>query len=658
MRGQGRRIPSLRRPAVRRSEGSVVGPDMGAAARTGLSAAGDDLVRRAILEPLFDALQPSSVLVCWIDQTPEADPALPVRNGVVVTSCRPEELARAAESEPDVIWIRGQPNWHTLRALGTDIVDHLATRADGPAVLVVELDPGSGALLERRESAKEGVRCAFAEIAAQVDPNGTLLWCATGQGGGAFLPSTCAARIAPWLAGRRVLLDALQAVHRETVELTGSNFALFELLDQSQRDGTAVVKSLRFRLGTRLLRLARSVLRKEAMFHAPGAILARKAVVESWRARLAVGHGSDESVPAGDALRVTYLLPELRLSGGALVVMQLVSELRSLGVDARIAALKDARREVFRWRLLLRPRVFRSVEDMTKRIENADIVVATHWSSAAWVRELVDGRRAKQAAYFVQDYEAWFYPEADAEKRARVKQSYELIPHKIVTSEWLRSLLQKDGSASEKIPLGLDLGFFYPRPVERPARPVVLAMARPRTPRRGFDAVVAALTKVHDAMPAVDIVLFGEDLGDLTLPFPYRGEGVITDHERLARLYSGARVHFDGSDFQAFGLPALEAMACGTVSVLTDVGGVREYARDEENCLLVPPRDPDAAARAILRLLSDEELHQRLREGGLATSRNYSMRRAARATLDFFEALAASSGDERRPLMVDQPGHR
>jgi glycosyltransferase involved in cell wall biosynthesis len=99
-------------------------------------------------------------------------------------------------------------------------------------------------------------------------------------------------------------------------------------------------------------------------------------------------------------------------------------------------------------------------------------------------------------------------------------------------------------------------------------------------------------------------------------------------------------------------------MACGTVSVLTDVGGVREYARDAENCLLVPPRDPDAAARAILRLLSDEELHQRLREGGLATSRNYSMRRAARATLDFFEALAASSGDDRRPLMVDQPGHR
>ena len=84
-------------------------------------------------------------------------------------------------------------------------------------------------------------------------------------------------------------------------------------------------------------------------------------------------------------------------------------------------------------------------------------------------------------------------------------------------------------------------------------------------------------------------------------------------------------------------------MACGCVSVLTDVGGVREYARDGENCVLVPPRDPDAAASAILRVLSDEHLHQQLREGGFETSRQYSMKRAARATLEFFESIAGSS---------------
>jgi glycosyltransferase involved in cell wall biosynthesis len=339
------------------------------------------------------------------------------------------------------------------------------------------------------------------------------------------------------------------------------------------------------------------------------------------------------------------------MSGGALVVMQLVNELRLLGVDARVVAWRgprDRRREVFRWRLQVTPTVFADEHALVAGLPATDVVVATHWTTAAWVRELVDAGRAKQAAYFVQDYEPWFYSEEESAARARVKRTYELISHKVVTSEWLRKLLAADGYESRTIPLGLDLGFFYPRPVERASRPVVLAMARPRTPRRAFDFVVATLAKVHDAMPDVDIVLFGEQIDSLKLPFPYRSAGVITDHDELARLYSSARVHFDGSDFQAFGLPAVEAMACGAVSVLTDAGGVREYARNGENCLLVRPRDVEAAAAAILRLLSDQPLVARLREAGFATSRELSLKRQARETLGVLEELAPSGGATER----------
>jgi glycosyltransferase involved in cell wall biosynthesis len=169
-------------------------------------------------------------------------------------------------------------------------------------------------------------------------------------------------------------------------------------------------------------------------------------------------------------------------------------------------------------------------------------------------------------------------------------------------------------------------------------------MARPRTPRRAFDFVVATLAKVHNAMPDVEFVLFGEQIDSLDVPFPYRSAGVVTDPEQMARLYSSARVHFDGSDFQAFGLPALEAMACGTVSVLTDAGGVGEYARDGENCVLVAPGDVEGAAAAILRLLSDEPLVARLREEGFETSRGHSLQRQARATLRVLEEIARSAG--------------
>ncbi len=608
----------------------------------------DDLGRHAILEPLFAALRPSTALMCWVDHEPEPDATLPGSGTATVTACAADELDAALGRGlgADVIWVRGYPSWHTVRALTTGVAGHFAARAGAPPVVVVEGGPSDAAPLERVESTKEGVRLALADLGRALDADAAVLWCAPGRGVGAWIPSETAARLQPWLDQCRLVLESLRAEHLARLDLDARNFALFELLDQSQRDGTAVVRSSRFRIGTRAVRLARTVLRKEAVFRPPGAILGRQSAIEQWRSRLATERRSRHRPDAG-ALRVTYVLPELRMSGGALVVMQLVNELRLLGVDARVVAGRgrhDRRREVFRWRLQVTPTVFVDEHALLEGIAPTDIAVATHWTTAAWVRKLVDTRRAEHAAYFVQDYEPWFYAEDRPSERALVKQTYELIPSKVVTSKWLCELLAHDGFASRTIPLGLDLGFFYPRPVDRGTRPVVLAMARPRTPRRAFDFVVATLTKVHAAMPDVDIVLFGEHIASLNLPFPYRSAGVVTDHDELARLYSSTRVHFDGSDFQAFGLPALEAMACGAVSVLTDAGGIHEYARDEENCLLVQPRDVDAAAGAILRLFSDEPLVARLRTAGFETSRQLSLKRQARDTLRVFEDLAASAG--------------
>jgi glycosyltransferase involved in cell wall biosynthesis len=613
---------------------------------SGAMRAVDDLGRRAILGPLLDALQPESVLICWIDQEPGGEAAnVLLRSDATVASCRAEGLEDALDrgGEPDVIWLRGHPSWHTMRVLAASIVCHVETRSQPPPVLLFEGGPSYAMALDGVERAKEGVRLGLSALAARIDPEGTVLWCAPGRGAGAYLPSSVARSLDGWLGSRRVLLDALTAVHERGIELATRNLALFELLDRSQHDANAVVRSVRFRIGTRVVRLGRSMLRREVLFRAPRDILARKPIVDQWRSRLAREGRPREGERARDALRVTYVLPELRLSGGALVVLQLVAELRELGLDARIVAAKDTRREVFRWRRLVHPKVYGSVNAMMREMHDTDILVATHWTTARWVRDLVDAGRARHAAYFLQDYEVWFHPEADVQARARVKQTYDLIPDKIVTSEWLRGLLEQDGHDARKIPLGLDLGFFYPRTMECAPRGVVLAMARPRTPRRGFDTVVAALAKVHDAQPSVEIVLFGEHLGGLTLPFPYRAEGVVTDPEHMARLYSEARVHFDGSDFQAFGLPGLEAMGCGAVSVLTDVGGVREFARDQENCVLVAPRDAQAAARAILELLTDDGLHRRLREGAFETVRQFSMQRAARDTVAALQAISTST---------------
>ncbi|MCV6637151.1 glycosyltransferase [Candidatus Albibeggiatoa sp. nov. NOAA] len=339
-------------------------------------------------------------------------------------------------------------------------------------------------------------------------------------------------------------------------------------------------------------------------------------------------------------LRVTYLVNKLVISGGILSVVQIVNELILLGIEARIATL-FVDPEIRNWRLLTEPMLFKNEQDLTSHLPETDIVVATHWITASWAAEVKQANIAKQTAYYLQDYEAWFSTEH--KDKQTVLDTYALVEHKIVTSDWLQRLLEKDGYASEKICIGTDLDVFYPRDVAPKSHPVLVTMARPGTPWRGFKWAVEALALVKQYCPELEIVFFGDNqLFRQNIPFEYRDEGVVSNQNHLAALYSEADIFLDASDYQGFGRLALEAMSCGTACVLTTEGGVTEYARAEQNCLAVPPRKPNVFAHAILRLIKDSELRERLRANGLETVKQYSIQQEARKTLDYFTTICNS----------------
>lgn len=377
---------------------------------------------------------------------------------------------------------------------------------------------------------------------------------------------------------------------------------------------------------------------------------ARAFAVAALRGTLALPHARRPIVddafinrlkPTNDRLRVTYILPTLDVAGGVLSVVQLVNEMVLLGIDARIAALYEEP-AIRDWPLHSEPMLYASAEELIGNLPPTDILVATHWMTAAWVAAIEKRRGARKTVYFLQDYEAWFYPEGDG-RRQQVAESYELISEKIVKSDWLAGMLADDGFATQKIRLGMNLDIFYPRDVKRGKELTVMAMARTRTPNRGYNDVIAALRQVKAARPDTQILLFGDTIMEEHLPFEAQIAGVVTDQNQLAQLYSKADIFLDGSVFQGFGRPALEAMACGTACVVTDVGGVNEYARNGENCLTVAPQAPDVFAKAIIRLLDDAALRAKLVSGGLSTARLFCHRREARETVEFFRQLAGEA---------------
>ncbi len=106
----------------------------------------------------------------------------------------------------------------------------------------------------------------------------------------------------------------------------------------------------------------------------------------------------------------------------------------------------------------------------------------------------------------------------------------------------------------------------------------------------------------------------------------------------LPALYSGATLFVFPSLYEGFGLPVLEAMACGTPVVCSNTSSLPEVAGDA--ALQVNPLDVDALAEAIGRALINDELRRNLREKGLAQAARFSWEQTARKTQSAYETLA------------------
>jgi glycosyltransferase involved in cell wall biosynthesis len=110
--------------------------------------------------------------------------------------------------------------------------------------------------------------------------------------------------------------------------------------------------------------------------------------------------------------------------------------------------------------------------------------------------------------------------------------------------------------------------------------------------------------------------------------------------EDLPALMSGAEVFVYPSLGEGFGLPPLEAMACGTPVLCSDAPALPEVVGGA--AITLPPTEVTAWTEAIQNLLSDRDLREALGQKGLERARQFSWRETAKRTLRAFEAAVTS----------------
>lgn len=211
------------------------------------------------------------------------------------------------------------------------------------------------------------------------------------------------------------------------------------------------------------------------------------------------------------------------------------------------------------------------------------------------------------------------------------------------TAREMRTYLDIDPARTTITPEAHDKTIFYPRPAEQ-IRVFLREHALPDKyflfvgsgdPRKNMDIIPEALKKAGLDVPLVIAGWSGWAGG--AVPESVIPLGFISD-DHLARAYSGALGMIFPSTYEGFGLPVLEAMACGCPVVTTRETSLPEVAGGAA-LYMKRPRDVDGLGGILRDLLENRAMREGLAAGGLEWARGFSWKETARKTFEVVEAV-------------------
>ena len=267
-------------------------------------------------------------------------------------------------------------------------------------------------------------------------------------------------------------------------------------------------------------------------------------------------------------------------------------------------------------------------------VPDADVVIATFWTTADAVANLSDRKGRK--FYFVQHHEVNNKLFADL-----AAATYRLPLRKIVVSGWIRDvMLELYGDDDVQIaPNAVDHRQFRFTPREKQAAPTVSLMYSGKR-FKGLDTSLKAIELTQKQLPDLRVLAFGtvKPLEDLPLP-EYVSYVQSPPQDDIPRLYSDSDLYLFGSRSEGFGLPVLEAMACGCPVVATRTGCAPDFIEEGQTGYVVDVDDAEALADAMIKVLNaDAEDWKNMSRNASKAVENLSWKKSAETFANCLEA--------------------
>jgi glycosyltransferase involved in cell wall biosynthesis len=216
---------------------------------------------------------------------------------------------------------------------------------------------------------------------------------------------------------------------------------------------------------------------------------------------------------------------------------------------------------------------------------------------------------------------------------------------KVCVSKWLVSVCRRNGVPPQQlvyVPNGLrHEKYRLVSPIE--TRPPLVSFVYHDHPQKGPAESIEALEGVRSRIPELEVFAVSRIAPVHETP-PWMKVVVDPSQEFIvSEFYNRSRIFLCASRYEGFGLPSVEAMACGAALVTTGNGGSADYAIHGRTALVCDPGDVTALADSVERLLRDDELRVRLATQGMEYVREHLDWDASAEKLEAFLTEYAAS---------------
>jgi glycosyltransferase involved in cell wall biosynthesis len=363
-------------------------------------------------------------------------------------------------------------------------------------------------------------------------------------------------------------------------------------------------------------------------------------------------------------LKVAWLMPNLHVTGGARVAAELSDRMARKGHEIYILIPAGRNKSTRRTSATVIEcglpvcspllAVATGMLAMLIKVPPVDILVSSMPPYVLLARFIARRRGIPSVNYLMND-DVHFFDDRSHIKSGLLLALYRYIARRsirkmtiFVNSHWTAVRCVSEGGAKPAafVPHGYDPEVLNADPILRNSDriPVIVTVGR-KEAWKGFGDLVRALNLVDQQQHPFKLLVISQNDFDLSpANFPVTLVKPRNDSE-LAEYYRSGDIYIHPSWFEGFGMPPLEAQACGLAVISTDSGGVREFLKNGENAVIVPPREPRTLAKAVERVLSDKNLRANLRNRGLETCIEFTWDKAVVK----FETALQNLIDRSRP---------